>query len=227
MYDNVDRVNGEGMAMIFDFFYFANMPKIFLKKIDNIKDAVIKRHALYLASIVEKQMNDAEKAKLVTDRVTKLGKKLKLVALDSEEMKNMPTLTEYYAQVEETLAKNAEELAKEKEEHRKFKLSTIKNYLVTAQYLLKSPTSPEVIKSLTNVSKDLQNKIVFVPDDEAYEIYLVEMIIKAKNMLREERDFNEVQQITGLSSSAIEMINNSLDAKIFDYLANLEKIAWA
>jgi hypothetical protein len=26
MYDAVDRVNDEGMAMIFDFFYFANMP---------------------------------------------------------------------------------------------------------------------------------------------------------------------------------------------------------
>jgi hypothetical protein len=246
MYDYVDRVNDEGMAMIFDFFYFANMPNIFHKKIDKIKDAGIKRDALYLASIVEKHMNDAEKVSLVKDRAAKLGKKLKLVALDSEEMKNMPTLTEYYAQVEEQLAKNAEELsrnseelsrkaeelfrkveelAKSKEKHQESMRQTIKKNLVMAQFH-RGTASPEVIESFTNASKDLQNKIVFVPDDEAYEIYLVEMIIKAKDMLRDERDFNEVQQLTGLSSSAIEMINNSLDAKIFDYLADLEKIAW-
>jgi hypothetical protein len=145
--------------------------------------------------------------------VHKLGKKFKLMALNSEEMKNMPTLTEYYAQVE-----------KKNEQFREFKQKTIKRNLALARFL-EGKNSPEVIESLTNVSKDLQAKIIFVPDDEAYEIYLIEMIIKAKDMLRDKHDFDEVQQITSLSSSAIEMINNSLDAKIFDYLADLEKIA--
>jgi hypothetical protein len=151
----------------------------------------------------------------------------------------MPTLTEYYAQVEEELARSEEELAKSEEklakvakerarnneEYRKFKLKTIKRNLASARFL-EGKYSPEVIESLTNVSKDLQTKIIFVPDDAAYEMYLVEMIIKAKDMIRDKHDFDEVQQITSLSSSAIEMINNSLDAKIFDYLADLEKIAW-
>jgi hypothetical protein len=58
MVDYLDRDANPGLAMVSDFFHFANKPEIFRKRIDEIADPKIKADAEFLAETMNRLLNE-------------------------------------------------------------------------------------------------------------------------------------------------------------------------
>ncbi|MDR2750156.1 MAG: hypothetical protein LBC41_05810 [Clostridiales bacterium] len=79
MIETLDRVAKPGLAMLADFFCFANDPPVFETKISAITDPGVKTDAEKLGAIVRGHMEDAAIAKNVIEASDKLGEYIALI----------------------------------------------------------------------------------------------------------------------------------------------------
>ncbi|MDR1641315.1 MAG: hypothetical protein LBT59_16620 [Clostridiales bacterium] len=192
----LDRVKEPGLAMVVDFFRYANVPVKFQQIVDNITDADIKADAQKLADIMKNHMVSYSVAKLLKNKDDEADG---YVAFDWDDTEKMVSATDVVFKGERKHHRETEEMKK----------NALK---VVLRDFAKDPDGD--FELLLGVTADVLLKAQGKPIEEAYDVFLASLFKTAKSMINEGKSIDEIFERTGLSDTAIDRIKFNMEEEI-------------